>query len=114
MGKLDNIEPRNMRKGNTMSVLIDFSIFPLDKGESVTQYVTRVVKIIKGSGLSHKLGPMGTSIEGEWDEVMRVVKRCFEELNEDCDRIYFAIKGDYRKIGSGRITAKVESVERKL
>ena len=97
-----------------MSVLIDFSIFPLDKGDSVSQYVTRVVKIIRDSGLSHKLGPMGTSIEGEWVEVMSVVTSCFEELKQDCSRIYLAIKGDYRAEGSNRIVGKVESVEAKL
>ena len=97
-----------------MSVLINFSIFPMDKGESVSQYVARAVKIIKDGGLPYKLGAMGTSIEGEWDEVMRVVTSCFEKLTEDCDRIYFTITGDYRKKGKNRITAKVESVEEKL
>lgn len=97
-----------------MSLLINFSIFPLDKGESVSHYVARAVKIIKDSGLPYKLGPMGTSIEGEWDEVMRVLTRCLEELTEDCDRVYFTITGDYRKKGKDRITAKVDSVEEKL
>jgi len=97
-----------------MSLLIDFSIFPLDKGESVSEYVTRVVKIIKESGLSYKLGPMGTSIEGEWEEVITVVARCIEDLTKDCDRVYFAVKGDYRKRGENRINAKVKSVEKKL
>ncbi|MEJ2233251.1 MAG: MTH1187 family thiamine-binding protein [Syntrophobacterales bacterium] len=97
-----------------MSVLINFSIFPLDKGESVSQYVARAVKIIKDSGWPYKLGPMGTSIEGEWEEVMDVVTRCFEALTGDCDRIYFAVTGDYRKKGKNRISVKVESVEEKL
>ena len=97
-----------------MSLLINFSIFPLDKGESVSHYVARAVKIIKDSGLPYKLGPMGTSIEGEWGKVMMAVTRCFEELTEDCDRIYFTNTGDYRKKGKDRITAKVESVEKKL
>jgi len=97
-----------------MSLLINFSIFPLDKGESVSQYVTRAVKIIKDSGLPHKLGPMGTSIEGEWDEVVAVVTRCFEELKKDCSRVYMAITVDYRKGGSSRITGKVEAVEKQL
>ena len=70
-----------------MSFLINFSIFPLDKGESVSRYVTRAVKIIKDSGLPHRLGPMGTSIEGEWDEVMDVARSCFENLQEDCSRV---------------------------
>jgi uncharacterized protein (TIGR00106 family) len=97
-----------------MSLLIDFSMFPLDKGESVSPYVSRLLKVIRESGLPHKLGPMGTSIEGEWQQVMALVTRCFEELNQDCDRVYFAIKGDYRKKGKDRITAKIESVEEKL
>lgn len=97
-----------------MNLLIDFSMFPLDKGESVSPYVARLVRVIRESGLPHKLGPMGTSIEGEFHQVLAVVTRCFEELNQDCDRVYFAIKGDYRKKGKNRITAKVESVEKQL
>ena len=97
-----------------MSLLIDCSIFPLDKGESVSQYVARAVRVIQESGLPYKLGPMGTSIEGEWRQVIAVVTHCFEEISKDCDRVYFAIKGDYRKKGKDRITAKVESVEEKL
>lgn len=97
-----------------MSVLIDFSIFPVDKGESVSPYVARAVRIIKESGLPHKLGPMGTSIEGEWKEVVGVVTRCFEEIKKDCGRIYMAIKMDYREGGAGRLEGKVKSVEGKL
>ena len=95
-------------------MLIDFSMFPLDKGESVSPYVARLVRVIRESGLPHKLGPMGTSIEGEWHQVMAVVAHCFEELSKDCDRVYFAIKGDYRQEGEERIAAKVEAVEEKL
>ena len=97
-----------------MNLLIDFSMFPLDKGESVSPYVARLLRVIRESGLPHKLGPMGTTIEGEWHQVMAVVTHCFEALSKDCDRVYFAIKGDYRKKGKNRITAKVESVEKQL
>jgi len=97
-----------------MSTLIDLAIFPLDKGGSVSPYVSRMVRIIRDSGLSYKLGPMGTSIEGEWDEVMIVVNRCFHELTKDCERIYLTIKADYRKGTAGRIAGKVKSVEEKL
>jgi len=97
-----------------MSVLIDLAIFPLDKGGSVSPYVSRVVRTIRDSGLSYKFGPMGTSIEGEWDEVMAVVNRCFNELAKDCERMYLTIKADYRKGVAGRITSKVKSVEEKL
>ena len=97
-----------------MSALVDLSIFPLDKGDSLSAYVARVLKIIKDSGLPHKMGPMGTSMEGEWDEVMGVVNNCFEELKKDCDRVYMTLKVDYRKGPSGRIESKVKSVEEKL
>ncbi len=97
-----------------MSVLIDLSIFPVDKGVSVSPYVARIVSLIKGSGLSHVFGPMGTTIEGEWDDIMSVINQCMEELKKDCDRIYMTIKVDYRKGINGRIKGKVKSVEEKL
>ena len=97
-----------------MSVIVDFSIFPLDKGESVSVYVSRAVKIIKESGLSHQLGPMGTCVEGEWDEVTALVGRCLEDLKRDCSRVYMTIKVDYRKGASGRMKRKVQSIESKV
>ena len=97
-----------------MSVIVDFSIFPVGKGESVSAYVSKAVKIIKESGLPHKLGPMGTSIEGEWDEVMALVGRCFEALKEDCSRVYMTFKVDYRKGASGRMENKIQSIESKM
>ncbi|MGD8984661.1 MAG: MTH1187 family thiamine-binding protein [Desulfobacteraceae bacterium] len=97
-----------------MSVLVDLSIFPLDKGDSLSAHVARVLKIIRDSGLAYKTGPMGTSVEGEWDEVMGLVNNCFQELKKDCDRVYVALKMDYRKGPSGRIESKVRSVQEKL
>jgi uncharacterized protein (TIGR00106 family) len=97
-----------------MSVLIDLSIFPLDKGDSLSSHVARALKIIKDSGLAYELGPMGTSLEGDWDQVMGVVNSCFKELKKDCDRVYMALKLDYRKGSSGRLKTKVKSVENKL
>lgn len=97
-----------------MSVIVDFSIFPVDKGESVSAYVSRAVKTIKESGLAYKLGPMSTSIEGEWDEVMALVGRCFEAMKKDCSRVYMTIKVDYRKGASGRMEQKIQSIERKV
>ena len=75
-----------------MSTIIDFSIVPMDKGESISPYVARAVGIIRKSGLAHRFGPMGTSIEGEWPDVMGVVEQCFEALKEDCNRVYMTIK----------------------
>jgi uncharacterized protein (TIGR00106 family) len=97
-----------------MSVIIDFAIFPMDKGESLSPYVARAVKIIRASGLPHTLTPMGSCIEGEWDEVMAVVARCFTDLRQDCDRINVSFKADYRKGAPGRMDRKLASVSQKL
>lgn len=93
-----------------MSVLIDFAIFPLDKDESVSPYVSRAVKIIENSGLVYKIGPMGTAVEGEWEALMTTVTRCFNDLKKDCNRIYMTLKVDYRQDGTNRIEAKVASL----
>ncbi|KHK01219.1 MTH1187 family thiamine-binding protein [Desulfovibrio sp. TomC] len=97
-----------------MSTILDFSIFPLDKGENLSAYVARAIRIVRASGLPYVFSPMSTSIEGEWDEVLAVVTRCKEELEKDCGRIHIAIRIDWRSGPAGRITAKIEAVEEKL
>ncbi|MCM8811509.1 MAG: MTH1187 family thiamine-binding protein [Candidatus Omnitrophica bacterium] len=97
-----------------MSLLAEVSIFPLDKGESVGDYVARSIGIIEKSGLAYKVGAMGTCIEGEWDEVMGVIKACFEALRRDCHRVEIQIKADYRAGRSGCLEGKVRSVEKRL
>ncbi|HJT20913.1 MAG TPA: MTH1187 family thiamine-binding protein [Nitrospira sp.] len=95
-------------------VLLEFSMSPLGKGESVGKYVARSLDIIDKSGVAYRLNPMGTVLEGEWDEVMAVVKRCYERMKKDCNRISCSVKIDYRKGHSGRLLGKVASVERRL
>lgn len=97
-----------------MSVMAEFSIFPLDKGESLSAYVARAVKIVKDSGLDYHFGPMGTTVEGEWDQVMDVIGRCFKELERDCDRISLGVKVDYRKSQGSRLNQKQASVHKRL
>ncbi|MBF0149101.1 MAG: MTH1187 family thiamine-binding protein [Magnetococcales bacterium] len=97
-----------------MSVLIEFSMTPLDKGESVSTYVSRSLDIIDNSGLPYQLGPMGTTLEGEWDDVMSVVKQCYERMQQDCARISLTLKADIRKNAQHRLTGKIESIEKKL
>jgi len=95
-------------------VLLEFSMSPLGKGESVGKYVARSLDIIDKSGLDYRLHAMGTVIEGDWDEVFGVVKKCYEAMRRDCNRISAAIKVDYRKGKTGRLRSKVASVENRL
>ena len=95
-------------------VLLEFSMFPLDKGESVSQYVAHSVDIIDRSGLAYQTHAMGTVVEGEFDQVLDVVRRCYEAMAADCNRIECSIKIDARKGAPGRLKSKVASVEAKL
>ena len=96
-----------------MSVIVEISIFPTDKGPSVSPYVARAFDIIKQSGLPHQLTSMGTCIEGEWSAVMAVVDACFKELASDCARIYLSLKVDYRKGRTEGLHNKIASVKAK-
>ena len=95
-------------------VLLEVSMSPLGKGESVSKYVSRSLDIIDKSGVPYRLNPMGTVLEGEWDEVFAVVRKCYERMEKDCNRISCSIKVDYRKGHSGRLVSKVASVEKTL
>jgi len=95
-------------------ILLEFSMSPLGKGESVSQYVARSLDIIDASGLAYRLTPMGTILEGEWEEVMAVVQQCYERMRADCPRITCSIKIDAREGKSGRLQSKIASVEQRL
>jgi uncharacterized protein (TIGR00106 family) len=95
-------------------VLLELSMSPISKGESVSAYVARSLDIIDKSGLPYQLTPMGTIIEGEWAEVMAVVTACFEAMRAECNRVSTSIRIDYRAGPGGRLTSKVSSIEQKL
>ena len=95
-------------------VLLEFSMSPMDKGESVSDYVSRSLEIVSESGVDYRLNPMGTVLEGEWDDVIGVVHQCYEKMRSDCKRITCSIKIDYRYEKRGRLETKMSSVEKKL
>jgi uncharacterized protein (TIGR00106 family) len=96
-----------------MSVLMDFSIFPMDQGESVSAQVSEVVRMVRESGHAYRLTPMGTVVETETlAEALALVERAASVLDGlGCRRVYSALKLDIRSGPSGRLTRKVESVE---
>ncbi len=93
-----------------MSVIVEFSMTPLDKGESVSHYVARSLDIIDQSGIPYRLGPMGTALEGEWDQVFGVIKQCYERMRKDCARISCSIIVDARSSSNHRLIEKIEKV----
>ncbi|WP_456460282.1 MTH1187 family thiamine-binding protein [Desulfurobacterium sp.] len=98
-----------------MSVLVEFAMFPTDKGESVSKYVSRIIKMIDESGVKYKLTPMGTVFETDTiEEALEIIKKAYKELEPDCNRIYSTVKFDIRKGRKNRMKQKIESVEKRI
>ena len=95
-------------------VLLEMSITPLGKGESVSQYVAECVELVDSSGLDYELHAMGTIVEGELDAVLDLMRRCIEQVAKHSDRVTCSAKLDFRRGHTGRLKSKVASVEQKL
>lgn len=95
-------------------VLLEFSMAPAGRGDSYSAAVARILDVIDRSGLPYQLTAMGTILEGEWPEVMKVVGDCFDTLAADFDRVGAQIKIDWRKSPGGRLKSKIEAVEAKV
>ena len=91
-----------------------FSITPLGTGDSVSEAVADAVRIVRASGLPNETNAMFTNVEGEWDEVMGVIKRCVERVAEDAPRVSVVIKIDHRAGVTDGLHAKVAAVEEHL
>lgn len=92
-------------------VIAEFTLVPVGKGESLSPYVARISRIIRRSGLRNQLTPMGTIVEGNWDNVFGLIRACTRVLEKDCRRILLSIKVDIRKGSMWRMDRKVEVVE---
>lgn len=95
-------------------MIVAFSVTPIGTGEDVAEEVAEAVRVVRESGLPHRLDAMFTSVEGEWDEVMDVVKRAVEAVSARSNRVSVTLKADIRHGVTDGLTAKVESVERLL
>jgi uncharacterized protein (TIGR00106 family) len=98
-----------------MSVLLEFAMFPTDKGDSVSQYVSKIIKMIDESGCSYKLTAMGTIIETEsLKEALTIVNRSYEILEPFSKRVYSTMNIDIQKDKSGRMEKKINSIVSKI
>lgn len=97
-------------------MLLAFSIAPSGPvgDDSYAPAVAAALQIVRDSGLPHDLGSMFTTIEGEWDEVMAVIKRCVDAMEPYGDRVGLVMKADIRAGRTGQITAKVDRVTEML
>jgi len=95
-------------------MLVQLSIIPIGVGSSIGEQLAEVLKIVDASGLPYKVNPMGTVIEGEWDEVMKLIKKCHTTVMERGERAITTITIDDRKGKPNRIEEKVKSIEKKI
>ena len=95
-------------------VLLEFAMAPAGQGESVSAQVARILDVIDASGVPYQLTPMGTILEGDWDQVIGVVGACFRALEPDCARIGMNLKMDYRRGPESRLRSKIAKVEERL
>src|SRR5258706_16457511 len=95
-------------------VLLEFSMSPHGQGESLSAHVARILDVIDKSGVPYQLTPMGTILEGEWEDGMGVVTSCFKALQADCPRIGMNLKVDYRAGPESRMRSKTAKAEAQL
>ena len=94
-------------------MVVNFSVVPIGKESSLSAQVAEILKIVSESGIDYKLHAMGTILEGDWDEIMRLIKKCHKKIRKDSDRVLTTITIDDRKGRTGRIAGKVKSMEKK-
>jgi uncharacterized protein (TIGR00106 family) len=95
-------------------VIVAFSVSPMGGDDSVGQAVAEAVRVVRASGLPNETNAMFTNIEGEWDEVMAVVKQAVDAVAAVSPRVSLVLKADIRPGHTGQLTAKVERIEREL
>lgn len=98
-----------------MSVLMEFAMFPTDKGDSVSEYVSQIIKLIRESGYDYKLTAMGTIVETEtMEEALSIINLSYQVLDPLSNRVYSSVNFDIRKGKSDRLNKKVEAIESKI
>jgi uncharacterized protein (TIGR00106 family) len=99
-----------------MSVLMNFAMFPTDKGSSVSEFVSRVVKMISETGFDYKLTAMGTIVETETlPQALEIVDKAYALLENDSHRVYCSANFDIQTNKPiGRMAGKIKSVEDKI
>lgn len=98
-----------------MSVLLEFAMFPTDKGDSISEFVSKIVLMIKKQGVAYKLTAMGTIVETETlAEALQIIQNAYNVLEPYSERVYTSANFDIRKGKSNRLEQKVKSIESKI
>jgi uncharacterized protein (TIGR00106 family) len=95
-------------------MLLELSVIPLGRGRSISADIADLVKIIDASGLDYRLTAAGTILEGSWEQLMDLARKCHTEMRTKTERVVTFMKVDDYAEHTGRLTAAVASVEKKV
>jgi uncharacterized protein (TIGR00106 family) len=95
-------------------MVLELSVIPLGRGRSISGDIADLLKIIDASGLDYRLTAAGTILEGTWEQLMDVARKCHTEMRKKTERVVTFMKIDDYAEHTGRLTAAVASVEKKV
>jgi uncharacterized protein (TIGR00106 family) len=95
-------------------MIVAFSVTPIGVGADVAEYVADAVRVVRASGLPNRTDAMFTTIEGDWDEVMAVVKNACDAVSARAPRVSVTLKADIRPGVTDALESKMASLERHL
>ncbi len=98
-----------------MSVLLEFAMFPTDKGDSVSKYVSKIIEMIRDNNFNYKLTAMGTIVETDTlAESLEIIQNSYNILEPFSNRVYSTITFDIQKKKDNRLAGKIQSIEQKI
>ena len=98
-----------------MATIMNFAIFPIDKGDHIGEYVSKVVQHVKNSGLNYEFSPMGTIIEADTvPELLKIIEEAYKIMEPISDRIYCVMNMDSNKNKNNLIKGKRDSIEKRI
>lgn len=96
-------------------MLAEFNMIPVGSGESMGEHIASVLRIVEESGLPYRANAMATIVEGEWDEISALIRRCNDEVLKKAPRVFTSIQLDIRPAKpNDRLAEKLRSVEKRL
>lgn len=92
-------------------LMVEFSVTPLDRGVSIAGFTSEAIEMVSRSGLKYRVGPMGTTIEGEIGDVMALIAECLTGLSQKSERVIFSVQGDLRHKTESQMQHAIDRVE---
>jgi uncharacterized protein (TIGR00106 family) len=92
-------------------MLVAFSVAPSGTGDSLAEAVADAVRVVRESGLPNRTDSMFTTIEGDWDSCMEVIRRAVEAVSRHGDRVSLVLKADIRQGRTGEMQGKLDRME---